>query len=178
MANEYNEESIKIKESLNHTRGLIFSYKLKAKIEAKHNLEQAFKNADMAYKIAVDMALKKEVVSSGIVLAGILNKMGEMDVAKKILHSLIPLSKEMGLTIRYRQILLELQSISSSFSFNCLKKEAVLLRGLESQEMRDLVSELLLKLPMTLREQIDNFLAGVEPITPILRDSLSTVFQV
>lgn len=77
MAIKNNQESLHIKESINHKRGLIFSHRLSAKIALKEdNYVKAYLEIENALNISKDLQLHKEELACALVKFNIHCKAG------------------------------------------------------------------------------------------------------
>jgi len=104
-ANESNNSSIEIKESLNSRRGLMFCHKLNSQIALSgENVQDALYWGQLAYTEALELGVEKEIIAASVTYARALLHDGDKQQAADILDAAIILGKKLCLLKRLKTI--------------------------------------------------------------------------
>lgn len=164
VADELNDKSITIKTNMDHRRGLVFSWKLKANIKlAQGDTYEGLLWAEEAHALAKELSLEKEEVATGIVLCDALYELRRIDDAQLILDRISMLAQKMKLAHRVKVI-------NDRYSRLGIPNECSPVPFEEVVNRNALIQMLKSDLGKEHRLQIKNLLASIEALTPIIRN--------
>ena len=171
-AKKYNEKSLEIKKSFNHTRGIIFSYKLKARILKEKDLYEALFWSEKAYKLSHEINIDKEKVGTGILLSEILCELSEYKEASKILKIIIPICVNLKLGYRLKLIkkILDHQNRNlDEFSFDSLCSEP----NSFQDDLDNYIGQIYCNFNAKTKKAVEDVYQKNRPVTPILIQTFS-----
>lgn len=166
---ESNKESIRIKETFDHKRGLVFSYKLNGRIFLeKGEIQDALFWAERSFKLAESIGIEKEYVSSGILLIKVLIRNKQEQSIPEIVSKIVPLIIEMGLRYRAEKIYEILQAIDNYLISKQVLNIEKYLRSTEENSNLEIIQKLKSELSPELSVLLENLLQKKSAITPSL----------
>jgi tetratricopeptide (TPR) repeat protein len=163
-ATEFNDKSIEIKVNFDHRRGLIFSWKLRAKILlAQGEPLDALKWVRKAYALAQQLRLDKEAVATGLVLISVLAALDRHTECRPVVDAICPVAQDLKLGHR-------LQTLNTLITQLNLGDVCEVLPLEQSTQRDEIIDRISSYLGEEYRLQIEELLAGTKAITPIIRD--------
>ncbi|MES9901313.1 MAG: restriction endonuclease [Sedimenticola sp.] len=157
----FNEKSIDIKVNTGHRRGLVFSWKLQAKILwAKGELDQATAYAEKAQELANSLGLRKEALACVIVLLGLYRENYRLQDMMPLLEKAIQEVMSMSLYHRATQLLDLIPDNSPA--------ESSLRQWIDANvpDVDGVAQTKLSHFSEHQRRHVEGFISGTNPLTP------------